>query len=102
MEHTANLIARILRRTERKIEDVLGDQFGFGRGKETRDSIEVLRISERTLDREEGLCFSCTYWHKVFDPVHWIKFMQILKGMGINWSKRRFISKLDMDQIVKV
>ena len=36
--HTANLLARILRRrTEWKIEDVLGeDQFGFGRAKETR------------------------------------------------------------------
>jgi len=35
--HTANLLARILqRRTERKIEDVLGeDQFGFWRAKET-------------------------------------------------------------------
>jgi hypothetical protein len=28
--------------------------------------------------------------------------MQILKGTGINWCKRRFISKLNMDQIAKV
>jgi hypothetical protein len=43
------------RRIERKIEDVLGgEQFGFRRGKGTRDAIGKLRIiSERTLDRDE-------------------------------------------------
>jgi len=46
--HTANLLAMILRRrTERETEDVLGeDQFGFRRGKVTRDAIGMLRISE--------------------------------------------------------
>ena len=44
--HTAKIVAKILRRrTERKIEDVPGeDQFGFSRGKGTRDAIGVLRI----------------------------------------------------------
>jgi len=102
--HTANQVAWILRgRTERNIEDVFGeDQFGFRRGKGIRSEIGMLKISELTLDREEGLCFSFTYWHKVFDPLHWIKFMQFLKGTGINWRKRRFNSKLNMDQNVKV
>jgi hypothetical protein len=36
MAHTAKIVARILRRrTERKIQDVLGDQCGFKRGKGT-------------------------------------------------------------------
>jgi hypothetical protein len=51
--HTAKRVARILRRRiERKTEDALGeDQFGFRRGKGTRDAIGMLRIiSERTLD----------------------------------------------------
>jgi hypothetical protein len=45
---TAKIIAKILRRRiERKIEVVLGeDQFGFRRGKGTRDTIGMLRISE--------------------------------------------------------
>jgi hypothetical protein len=50
--HTAKIIGRILRRRfERKTEDALGeDQFGYRRGKETRDVIGMLRIiSERTL-----------------------------------------------------
>jgi hypothetical protein len=50
--HGAKTVARILRRRiERKTEDTLrGDQFGFRRGKGTRDAIGMLRIiSERTL-----------------------------------------------------
>ena len=44
--HTAKIIAEILRRRiERKVEDVLGeDQFGFRRGKGTRDIIGMMRI----------------------------------------------------------
>jgi len=44
--HTAKIVAKILRRrSERKIEDVLGeDHFGFRRGKETRVAIGMLRI----------------------------------------------------------
>ena len=44
--HTAKIIVRIHRRMiERKIEDVLGkDQFGFRRGKGTRDAIGMMRI----------------------------------------------------------
>jgi len=45
--HTAKIVPKILRRrTEKKIEDILGEyQFGFRRGKErTRDGIGMLRI----------------------------------------------------------
>jgi hypothetical protein len=51
--HTAKTEAKILgRRIERKIEDVLGeDQFGFRRGKGTRDAIGMMTlIAERTLE----------------------------------------------------
>ena len=40
--HTAKILRR---RIERKIEDVLGeDQFGFRRGKGTRDAIGTMRV----------------------------------------------------------
>jgi len=39
---------------------------------------------------------------KAFDLVNWTKLMHILKGNGTNWSKRKFISKLCMDQGVKL
>jgi len=44
--HTAKIVAKILRRRiEKKIEDALGvDQFGFIKGKGTRDAIGMLRI----------------------------------------------------------
>jgi len=41
-------------------------------------------------------------WQKAFDRVNWIKLMQILKRTGSNWRERRLISKLNMDQRVKV
>jgi hypothetical protein len=45
------------RRIERKIEDILGgDQFGFRRGKGTRDAIGMIIIAERTLEIDEELC----------------------------------------------
>jgi len=53
ISHTAKIIATILRRRiERKIGDVLGeDQFGFRRGKGTREAIRMMRIiAERTLE----------------------------------------------------
>jgi hypothetical protein len=50
--HTENIVARVLtRRTERKIEDVRGEnQFGYIRQRATSGAIGMLRItSERTL-----------------------------------------------------
>jgi hypothetical protein len=57
--HASKIVERILRRRiERKTDDALGkDQFGFRRGKGTRDAIGMLRIvSEQTLAVDEELC----------------------------------------------
>jgi hypothetical protein len=80
--HAAKIVARIIRRRiDRKAEDALGDQFGFRRGKRTRDAIGMLRIiSERTLVIDEELCTCFIDWQKAFDLVNWTKLMQILKG----------------------
>jgi hypothetical protein len=67
---TAKIVAKILRRRiETKIEEVLGeDQFGFRRGKGTRDAIRMLRvISERTLEIDEVLRVCFIDWKKAFD-----------------------------------
>jgi len=103
--HTAKIVAKILRRRiEKKIEDVFGeDQFGFRRGKVTRDAIEMLRIiSERILEIDEELSVCFIDWQKAFDRVNWTKLIQILKEIGIDWRKRRLISSLYMVQSVKV
>jgi len=80
--------AKILRgRTEKKIEDVLGEeQFRFRRGKGTREAIGMIRIiAERTLELDEELCVCFIDWQKAFDCVNWTKLMQILKRIGIDW-----------------
>jgi hypothetical protein len=81
---------------------VLGeDQFGFRRGKGTRDAIGMLRIiSEQTLVIDEELCACFIDWKKALDHVNWTKLMQILKGNGIHWCERRLISKLYVEQSV--
>jgi hypothetical protein len=102
---TQSALSHILRRRiERKIEVVLGeDQFGFRRGKGTRDAIGMLRIiSERTLEIDVGVCVCFVDRQKAFDIVNWTKLMQILKETGIDWRERRFISNLYMAQSVKV
>jgi hypothetical protein len=61
LARTTKMVARMLRRIERKVEDVLGeDQFGFRRGKGTEDAVGMLRIiSERASDIDEEMraCF---------------------------------------------
>jgi hypothetical protein len=59
-------------------------------------------ISERNLDIYEELCACFIDWQKAFDRVNWTKLMQILKGIGIDWRERRLISKLYMEQSVKI
>jgi hypothetical protein len=99
--HTAKILRR---RIEKKIEEVLQeDQFGFRRGKGTRDAMGLLRVmSERTMEIDEDLCVCFIDWKKAFDRVNWTKLMQILKVTGIDWRERRLISNLYMAQSVKV
>ena len=103
--HTAKTVTRIFRRRiEKKIEEVLGEhQFGFRRGKRTRDAIGMLRIiSERTLKIDNDLCVCFIGWKQAFDRVNWIKLMQILKGTGFHWHERRLISNLYKTQSVRI
>ena len=41
-------------------------------------------------------------WQKAFDRVNWTKLMHNLKISGIDWRESRLISKLYLDQRVKV
>jgi retron-type reverse transcriptase len=101
----AKVVASVIRRrSEKKIEDVLGeDQFGFRKGKGTRDAVGMLRIMlEQTLEIGEEIYICFIDWQKAFDHVKWTKLMEILKKTDIDWRERRLISKLCMDQSVKV
>ena len=59
-------------------------------------------IAERNLEIDEELCICFIYWQKAFDCVNWTKLMQILKRNGFDWRERRLISKLYVEQKVKV
>jgi len=54
-------------------------------------------IAVQILEIDEELCVCFIDWQKAFDRVNWTKLMQILKRTGIDWSERRFFSKLYMD-----
>ena len=89
--HTSNVAVTIFgRRREMKIENVTGDNFGFGRGNGTMGAIGMLKIaSKRTLDIDGKLCVFFINWQKEFDRVNWSKLMQILKEMGIVWREKK-------------
>jgi hypothetical protein len=102
--HSAKIVAKILRRRiERKVVNILGEyQFGFRRGKGTRDAIGMVRIiSERTLeiDAEVRVCF--IDWQNAFDRVNWTNLRQILKDTDIDWRERKLISNLYMPRVLK-
>ena len=69
----------------------------------SKDNSKDTRITaEQTLEIDEELCVCFIDWQKAFDRVNWTKLMQILKRIGIDWRERRLISKLYVDQRVKV
>jgi hypothetical protein len=54
------------------------------------------------VERDEELCAFFVEWQKASYRLKRTKLMQILKETGINWRERRLISKLYMDQVVKI
>jgi hypothetical protein len=63
----------------------------------------MLRImSEQTLVIDEELCACFLDWKNACNRVNWKKYLQILEGPGIDWSKRRLVRKVCIDQRVKL
>jgi len=54
------------------------------------------------LDIEEELCVCFTDWQKALDRINRTKLIQILKVTGIDLCERRLISKLYVDQSIKL
>jgi hypothetical protein len=59
-------------------------------------------ISEGTKDIGEGIRICFIDRHKAFDSAKWTKLMEILNKAGTDWLEKRLISKLYIDQSVKV
>lgn len=103
ISHASKIMLQILKdRLESKIEAQLGqDQFGFRRGRGTRDAIGAMRLlSERFLEANKQLYVCFIDYEKAFDRVDWKKLLEIMKAVGIDWRDRRAIGNLYMNQTV--
>jgi DNA-binding protein YbaB len=107
ISHASKILLKIItRRIEGKAKDLIGrSQFGFRSGIGTRDAIGVMRVlCERSLEfgNEVYICF--VDFEKAFDRVDWIKMMEVLESLKVDWRDRRMIYQLYMRQeaIVRV
>ena len=99
ISHTRKTVACILsKRFKSKIKEVIEkDQFGFQKGKGTRDAVGLMRIvSERVFDVKGEMCLCYIIWQKAFDRVDWTKVLEMLQNITVNWRERRLIHKLYM------
>ena len=101
ISHTANIILRILnRRLRSKMEE---EQFGFRKGKGTRDAIGLIQtIGGRYIEKDKDVYAVFADLEKAFDRVNWKKLARILKKIGVDWKERRLLSNLYMKQRIKV
>jgi retron-type reverse transcriptase len=94
------------KRIEAKVETthfLTDDQFGFRRGRGTRDAIATLRtLAERSLEFGQSVYVCFVDYEKAFDRVDWKKLMSILRKLGVDYRDRRLIGNLYMGQSFKV
>lgn len=105
ISHTAKVILRTInRRLYSKLNMVLSEeQYGFRKGVGTRDAIGLLRvIGERFMEKGRKVYAVFVDMEKAFDCVRWNILMKLLRKYGIDWSERRLIADLYMNQKVKV
>ena len=81
------IVARILcKRLELVEEFIEEDQFGFPKGKGTRDAIGLMEIiSGRVRHIKKDLCLCFIDWQKAFDCVAWTKLLEMPRNTGVNW-----------------
>ena len=101
ISHASKIMLKILtKRIEAKANDLIGrNQFGFRKGCGTRDAIGVMRmICERSLEHGNGVYICFIDFEKAFDRVNWVKMMEALKYIQVDWRDRRMIQELYMNQ----
>ena len=71
------------------------DKFVFRRGCGTRDAIATLRsLYERSLEHNNKVFVCFVDYEKAFDRVNWMKMMEILSDIGVDWRDRKLIMNL--------
>lgn len=105
ISHAAKVLLRILNRRlqGRMDENVEEEQFGFRKGRGTREAIGVVRaIGERYMERQRNVYIAFVDLEKAFDRVVWGKLMSSLKEKGVAWKERRLIKNLYLNQAVRI
>ena len=83
--------------------DLSNDQFGFRKGVGTREDITAMRLlSERCIDYEQNVYVCFVDYEKAFGSVDWVKLLEVLKSIGVDWRDRRLTERLYMGQRARV
>ena len=101
--HASKIMLKILyARMERKANEFIeDDQFGFTKGKGTREAIAAICIlGERSMEHLQELYVCMIDIEEAFDRVNWTKLMDIIKDIGVDWRDRRLVTNLYMNQTV--
>ena len=94
MSQVGKVILRVIgRRIKRRImENVDEKQYGFRKGKGTRNAIFVLRmITERAIEMQKDLYLCYIDFQKAFDTVKHERVMEMLQDIGIDGKEMRMI-----------
>ena len=107
LTHASKIVLRVLtKRMQSRAEtnDCLGeDQYGFRKGRGTRDAIGALRVlTERSIQHGQDIYICFVDYEKAFDRVDWKKLMHALRRIGVDWKDRRLIGNLYMGQKVRI
>uniref|UniRef100_A0A8D8Y198 Craniofacial development protein 2 n=1 Tax=Cacopsylla melanoneura TaxID=428564 RepID=A0A8D8Y198_9HEMI len=105
LSHASKILLNVVKnRMKTKVEERLEeDQFGFRKGKGTREGILALRmILERRLEVNKKTVATFIDLEKAFDKVDWELLFKALKKANIDWKDRRFIMKLYKDQSTEI
>ena len=107
ISHASKIILKIIKnRIQVKADMFLGNtQFGFRKGCGTREAIGAMRtICERSLEHDNEVLICFVDFEKAFDRINWVKMLEILKNIGVDWRDRRLIMNLYMNQtsVVKI
>ena len=107
ISHASKILLKILtKRIESKADMILSNnQFGFRKGCGTREAIGVMRtLCERSLEHGNDVFICFVDFEKAFDRVDWVKLLDVLKNIGVDWKDRRLIMNLYTQQkaVVKI
>ena len=101
MSQVSKIILKVIGlRMKNKIEQYVDDeQFGFRKGRGTRDAILVLRcIMERALEKQKDLYMCFVDFEKAFDTVKHGMLLETLRRYGVDGADIRLIAKLYWEQ----